>query len=79
MESGEPASKNRVLEFAETHPHLLLAAVGVLCVLLLSMYLYNNGWFGSKQGFKKKKNEPLDDDEEMDTLIDSIHTAQGKK
>ncbi len=73
---------NRVLQFAENHPYILLAAVVILVILLIMTYL--NGWGWTIRGVmkpckKKKKNNVLDDEEEMDELIKSIHSKQKKR
>lgn len=80
---GDETKKNRVLEFAENHPYILLAVISVLVILIIIMFLnscgYNVPGMGEGKGKKKKKKEPLDDEEEMDELIASIHSKQRRK
>lgn len=72
--------KNKVFEFAENHPYILLAIISVLVIIVIVMYLNSRGYgIGGMQGFKKKRKEPLNDEEEVDELIDSIHKKQRAK
>ncbi|SIP86042.1 Hypothetical protein PACV_329 [Pacmanvirus A23] len=73
---------SKMLGYAEQHPYILLGIVVVLIVVIIVMFLHSRGYGmenmgGSKKGRKKK--EPLNDDEEIDELIESIHSKQKKK
>lgn len=80
MDSGYK-SANRILEFAGQHPYVLLAVILVLVIMIIVMYLTSRGYgFGSVgKKCRKKKKELLNDEEELDDLIDSIHSKQKKK
>lgn len=69
--------KNRVLEFAELHPHLLLAAIAVLVLIIVYMFVSSLGWFSGtkKESMKKTKD---DDSDDFDELIQSINDKQEK-
>jgi hypothetical protein len=79
MNTVQP-SKNRVFEFAENHPHLLIAVIIILIILLVAMYFGSSKRIQSMIGRirKKKTKEPFDTEEEMDRLIASIHSKQMK-
>ena len=64
--------KESVLNFSENHPHLLLAAVVIMVIILLYTYI----WPTVAGVVIGKKKEPLSDKEEMKDLIDSIHKKQ---
>lgn len=73
--------KNKVFEFAESHPYILLAVISVLVIIIIVMYLSSRGYgmgLESLKGKKSKRKEPLNDDEEVDDLIESIHKKQKK-
>lgn len=78
MDSNE-SKKSKILEFAEAHPYVLLAAIAVLVIVVLVMI------FGKKVAPSisslcgKKKKEPLNEDDEVDELIESIHNKQKKR
>lgn len=76
MEGGfqSPVNKNKVTEFAEGHPHVLLGAIGVLIIVILVMYLGSRGYSITPR--KKTKKTPETEDEEVDVLIESIHEKQ---
>jgi uncharacterized membrane protein len=69
--------KYKVFEFAENHPHMLLVAVFILTIIVLVMYFGDKIWCSKLT--KRKKKVPLDDDEEIDELIETIHLKQKKK
>jgi len=68
--------KNKVLEFAEGHPYVLLGAIGVLIIVIVVMFMGGRG-YGT--GGVKKKKAPENEDEEVDVLIESIHDKQKSK
>jgi hypothetical protein len=74
--------KHKVLDFAEHHPYVLLAVISVLVIIIIIMYLNSRGYgvmgFQGKRTGRKKK-EALNDDEEVDELIASIHKKQKRK
>lgn len=78
MNDTEP-KKNRVLEFAENHPYILLAVIFVLIILIIVIYFINHRTESSQRRKSCKKKDPLDSEEEMDDLIESIHAKQRKK
>lgn len=83
MELIDDSNKsNKILEFAEGHPYVLLAVISVLIILVIIMFLgscgYNIPMVGCKKG-KKKKKEIIDDEDEIDELITSIHNKQKRK
>jgi hypothetical protein len=74
------STKDKVLGVAERHPHILLAIVIVLVILLIVMYFNPCGWsLGSLRTNRRKKKCKLDDESEMDMLIDSINEKQRRK
>ena len=67
-------NKNKVVEFAESHPYVLLSAIGILIIIILVMYLKGRGY--GVTSIKKTKKTPETEDEEVDVLIESIHDKQ---
>ncbi len=70
--------RNKVLVFAENHPYVLLGALIILILIIIMMYIGDCGW--NLPGIsKKKRKKPLDNEDEMDELIKSIHSKQRSK
>jgi hypothetical protein len=65
-----------ILEFASQHPHALLA-INVVLIIIIVVMLYTN-WCGRQAPVGKKKQKLLENEEEMDELIESIHRKQSK-
>lgn len=74
-------AKNKVLEFAEHHPYALLAIISVLIIIIIVLYMNNRGYMGSaKSKFTgKKKKAGAGDEDELDELIESIHSKQKRR
>lgn len=73
--------KSKAMEFVDAHPRILLITVAVLMVIILVFYMHSRGYL-TKAGFKGKKSgrrENMSPDEELDSLIESIHDKQKKK
>ena len=69
-----------IVDFAESHPMML---IGIICVLVLlivayCVYSYMPSWFSSEKLASGKKNSSkyLDDDDEIDNLVSSIREKQ---
>lgn len=75
MESAT-AVKNRVLQFAESHPYILLCAVIVLLIIVIIQYLQCAGYIGKRVPKKRSK---LKVGGEIDDLIESIESKQKNK
>ncbi len=81
---GISDTKDKVMGFIDSHPRILLIVVVALIVVMITFYLYSNGYI-NKSNFKGRKlgkqsaDSPGED--ELDRLIDSIHEKQkrGKK
>ncbi len=71
LESGP----NVVLKFAEGHPYVLLAAVIVLIIIVLIMLISPTS-MPKLPSLCKRKKPPLDSEDEVDKLIESIHNKQ---
>lgn len=71
-------SKNKILEFAENHPYILLITVLILIILIVIMYLNSRGYSFGGVG-KKHKKKDISDDDEIDELIESINKKQRSK
>lgn len=69
-------SKNKILEFAEQHPYVLIAVIAVLFIIILLMY-FSPSTLGMKE--KLKKGPKNIDEDEMDELINRIHEKQKKR
>lgn len=65
----------KILEFATSNPHILLAVIAVLSCIIIAMYFNVGGRFTVTK--KKEKKESTDD--EIDDLIESIHDKQKSK
>jgi hypothetical protein len=76
MES-DAARKSKILEYAEAHPYILLTVIVMLVVLILIL-LFGKSIVPHIPMCKKKK-EPLEGEEEIDELIESIHGKQKPK
>jgi hypothetical protein len=70
------STKERLLDFAENHSAFLLGAVIVLVLVIIVLIVRNCGWGLSSIGRKRRKKKTLNDDDEMDQLIESIHKKQ---
>ena len=73
--------KGKVMDYVDAHPRILLITVTVLIIILLVFYLHTHGYI-SKSGFKGKKGGRrgnMSPDEELDSLIESIHEKQKRK
>ncbi len=77
MDDTTASKKYKVLEFAEAHPYVLLGTILMLIVIILIIC------FGNRvpvlSGLCKRRKESLEDEDEMDKLIESIHNKQKKK
>ena len=75
MEGGDEP-KRKIFAYIENHPYVLISVIAVLIIIIGVMYT---------TGFKlptrsdKKKKEPLSSEDEIDELIESIHSKQRKK
>lgn len=76
MEQTQPSVKDRILQQAEQHPYILLAAVCILIVVVIVQYLYSCGYIGSESRRAKKKKGKANIGEELDDLIESINEKQ---
>ncbi len=80
METPSTGQKgNRVLEFAEAHPYILLAAIVVLILVILIMMFGGSVPGISHIQARQRMKERLADESELDALIESIHNKQKKK
>ncbi len=79
MNTSSEQQSNKVLTFAESHPYILLAAVVVLILIILVMMFGGSIPGVSHFQARKRAKERLDDENELDTLIESIHNKQKKK
>lgn len=72
------SAKIKIFEFAENHPNILLGVISMLVVIIVIMYLNSRGYGVGLGGVcaKKKKKESMNDEEEVDDLIESIHKKQ---
>jgi len=72
--------KTKAMEFVDAHPRILLIAVAVLVIIILVFYLHSRGYL-SKAAFKGRKGgrSNMSPDEELDSLIESIHEKQKRK
>lgn len=72
--------KSKVLNFAENHCYILLASVIILIFLVLFLYFGSPKISGFKggaaRGAKGKKSGILNSTQEIDDLIESIHSKQ---
>jgi hypothetical protein len=74
------AKKYKVIEFAETHPHILIVVIVILIIIIVMLYFnYGCTKLGSLICGRKKKKSIFDNEDEMDDLIDSINSKQKKK
>lgn len=75
----EDIGKNKLLQFAEEHPYVLLASTSILIIVILIIFLYSNGFIMERMNHRKSKktSNMLDDEVEMDDLIISIKNKQG--
>lgn len=74
-------SKNKLLEFSEQHPYILLATICALIVLVIIMFCGSHGLTISnltKKIRKRKGVKGVGEEEELDELIESIHSKQKK-
>lgn len=79
---ADSTERNRIVEFAETHPQVLLAAVVVLVIMLIYFYMSSCGWdlklaAGCKKKDKKKIDLTVDEESELDELIAAVNAKQG--
>lgn len=68
---------NKILEFAESHPYILLAIVILLIIAIIYMYI-NSRAKTEKATARRKKKKPIDEDD-LDELVDTIHDKQKRK
>lgn len=60
-------------EIFEEHTYAVLGAVLVVAAILIMAFAHYMGWFGGK---KARSTGPLDNEEEFNSLIESIHEKQ---
>lgn len=79
----EDTKRNKVFEFSEKHPYILMAVVVVLVLLVGYFFLKDMCWPISKTNKRKKKSsdgdEPGDEKTQIDELIESINRKQAAK
>lgn len=67
-------AQTKLLEYAETHPLVLIGSLAVLALIIIFMYF--NGRSYGLTSKKSKKKEPENEDEEIESLIASIKEKQ---
>jgi len=72
---------DNITQFVDGHPRVFAGAALLLLVILVIYYLHNAGYIGGggkerKKGSRKKRRS-IDNDEDLDSLIDDIHSKQG--
>jgi cell division protein FtsL len=72
---------NRVFEFAENHPYILLGIILVLVIMVVYMYMQSRGYKvpGTGKAKSKKSSTPETEEDELDDLIEAIHDKQRTK
>jgi putative exporter of polyketide antibiotics len=67
-----------ITEFAENHPQVVMGSIITIVIMIILYFLNSYRWFGETftSSKKSKKTDPLNDLEEFDQLIDSIHGKQ---
>lgn len=72
--------KTNAINFIDNHPRILLLVVSIFVIIILVFYMHTNGYL-AKVGFKGKKGnrKNMSTDEELDSLIESIHEKQKRK
>lgn len=73
MESETESTMTKIVSTLTAYPVVLLAAVGILFIIILAMYF---GVLTGKETMKKTKSEAAATEDELDDLVNSIHEKQ---
>ena len=71
--------KDKILEYVDGHGQLMFALVIALIVIIIAMYLNSCGWdlkVASGCSKKSRKSATFDEEDEIDSLIESIRSKQ---